>query len=61
MYSWEIQNFLESRHYYLTVAEYVNEINVKKCPQIARIKYNPFDATFEVFTNDNYYWKFRLR
>lgn len=27
-------------------------------PQINRVKYNPFEDKFEIWTDDNYYFKF---
>ena len=32
----------------------------RNSPQISQVKYNGFDDTYEIWTTDNYHWKFRL-
>ena len=58
MYSWEIQNKLQKKNYILTGEEYIDIC--KNSSQISQIKYNGFDDNYEIWTTDNYYWKFRL-
>lgn len=58
MYSWEIQNKLQKENHILTGEEYIDIC--KNSPQISQIKYNGFDDTYEIWTTDNYYWKFSL-
>ena len=58
MYSWEIQNKLQKENYILTGEEYIDIC--KNSPQISRIKYNGFGDSYEMWTTDNYYWKFSL-
>ena len=57
MYSWEISQILEQNNYNVTVDVY-NEIC--KSSQISRVKYEPFGDYFEIWTKDNYYWKFQV-
>lgn len=58
MYSYEINNLIEYRNYLLKVEEYLNILGTS--PQISRVKYDPYSDSFEIWTNDNCYWKFRL-
>lgn len=58
MYSYEIQQLMELKNYLLDVQEYFRVCNSS---QIIRIKYNPFDDTFYIETNDNYKWTFKVR
>ena len=58
MYSWEIQNKLQKENYILTGEEYIDIC--KNSPHISRIKYNDFGDSYEMWTTDNYYWKFSL-
>lgn len=58
MYSWEIQNKLQKKNYILTGEEYIDIC--KNSSQISHVKYSGFDDTYEIWTTDNYYWKFRL-
>lgn len=57
MYSWEIHAELERNNYIISVEIY-NEIC--KSPQVQKIKYEPFGDYYELYTNDEYYWKFRV-
>lgn len=58
MFSWEINNTLQKENYILTGEEYIDVC--KNSPQISQIKYNGFDDSYEIWTTDNYYWKFSL-
>lgn len=58
MYSHEINEFLWSRDYSLTIPEYCHLTNIKDSPQISRIKYDPFTDKFEMWTSDGWYWIF---
>lgn len=58
MYSWEIQNKLQKDNYILSGDKYLDIC--RNSPQISQIKYNGFDDSYEIWTKDNYYWKFRL-
>ena len=55
MYSWEINKFFEQRNYNIDSENYLKICNSSN--QIYKIKYEPFGDYFEIWTNDNYYWK----
>lgn len=57
MYSSEIQEYLNERNYSLSSEEYIKVIDN---PQIQKIKYNPYDNTMYIKTNDGYYWTIRI-
>ena len=59
MYSWEIQKLIELRNYLLTVKEYFYICDTS--PQIARITYNPFNNDFDIYTYDEYHFKFKIK
>lgn len=59
MYSHEIQKWLELRNYLLTVKEYFNIC--KTSPQIREVSYNSFEDTFNIITDDNYNFKFKVK
>ena len=56
MYSYEIQELLELRNYYVSVKEYMEII---KSPQIDHIKYE--NQTFKIWTNDGYQFKLKIK
>lgn len=58
MYSSEINQTLESQNYNIDSVTYINICNTS--PQISRVKYDPYDNKYEIWTNDNYYWKFTV-
>lgn len=59
MYSWEIDQLMRLRNYLLDVKEYFHICDTSS--QITRIKYDPYEDTFYIETNDSYNWKFKLR
>lgn len=59
MYSYEIDNELKSENYNLNTDTYIQIC--KTSPQIIRIKYNSFENNFDIWTNDNYHWTFKVR
>lgn len=59
MYSYEIDNKLKSENYNLNTGTYIQIC--KTSPQIIRIKYEPFENNFDIWTNDNYHWTFKVR
>lgn len=61
MYSTEIDSYLRSRNWYLTKEEYIYVSDTKASPQICRIKYEPFDNSFYMETNDGYNWSFGIK
>ena len=63
MYTWEIENLLKLKQYLLTGREYLNMVQTS--PQIKRIKYNPYNDTFEIWTkeddNSEHYFKYKVK
>lgn len=59
MYSYEIDNKLKSENYNLNTDTYIQIC--KTSPQIIRIKYEQFENNFDIWTNDNYHWTFKVR
>lgn len=59
MYSYEIEDKLKSQNYNIDSDTYIHIF--KTSPQIIRAKYNPFEENFDIWTNDNYHWAFRVR
>lgn len=60
LYSYEIEDYIKKRNYSLTANECAEIINVGNNPQIARVKYNPFNNEYEINTYDGYYLKFNV-
>lgn len=58
MYSYEINKTLESQNYNIDSETYMDICNTS--PQISRVKYEPYDNKYEIWTNDNYYWKINV-
>ena len=58
MYSWEIQQLMEYKNYLLTCKEYIDMVFGSS--QINRVRYNPYSNDYELWTNDNYYVKFKV-
>lgn len=58
MYSYEINKTLESQNYNIDSETYMDICNTS--PQISRVKYDPYDNKFEIWTNDNSYWKINV-
>lgn len=58
MYSSEINQTLESNNYNIDSETYINICSTS--PQISRVKYDPYDNKFDIWTNDNYSWKINV-
>lgn len=58
MYSYEIQNVLESNLYCIDSETY---LRICGSSQIKEIKYDAFCNNFHIWTNDGYYWKFVVK
>lgn len=58
MYSYEIDEILESQNYNIDSESYINICNTS--PQISRVKYDPYDNKYEIWTSDNYSWKINV-
>lgn len=58
MYSSEIDQIIESQYYNIDSETYMDICNTS--PQISRVKYEPYDNKYEIWTNDNFYWKINV-
>lgn len=58
MYSIEIDQKFKSENYHIDSDTYINIC--QSSPQVTHIKYNPYDGSFDLWTNDNYYWKINV-
>lgn len=58
MYSDEIGVLLATKNYYIDSETYLKFCETS--PQINRLKFDSYSSTFEVWTNDGYYWMFRV-
>ena len=54
MYSWELEEFIKQRNYYVGGDDLVFVINIKEHPQINSVKYDAFNNMYHLTTNDNY-------
>lgn len=61
LYSWEIEQLLQMRNYFITVQEYLKISDIKENPQISEIKYEPFSDDFNIWTKDQYHFKFKVK
>ena len=61
IYSYEIDYYLRSRNWLLTRDEYLYVSDVQNNPQISKLKYNPYDNSLYLETEDGYNWIFRLK
>lgn len=60
MYSYEIDEMMKKTNYLLSRSDYLN-LSPTTSEQIARIKYDPFKDTFDIWTYDGYHWEFRVK
>lgn len=58
MYSCEINQILELQNYNIDSETYINICDTS--PQISRVKYDPYDNKYDIWTNDNFYWKINV-
>lgn len=58
MYSWEIEQLLRLRNYLISNKEYFNIIDTS--PQINHVKYDGWNKDYNIWTDDNYYFKFKV-
>lgn len=58
MYSYEIDTVIKKNNYNLESQTYLHIC--KTSPQIKEVKYNGFDDSYEMCTDDDYYWKFKV-
>lgn len=59
MYSYEIEQLLRLKNYILSIKEYIQILNTST--QIKHIKYDPYNDTFYIETEDNYNFKFKIK
>lgn len=59
MFSWEIQQKLESHNWNIDSDTYFSICH--SSPQIERVKYDTYTSCFEAWSNDGYYWKFNVQ
>ena len=58
MYSYEIDNYLKERNYYLNSEEIIFITDITVNTQICRISYNQEFNFSQIWTKDGYYFKF---
>ena len=59
MYSYEIDQILKLQNYNIDSDAYSNICYTS--PQISRVKYDPFNNDYNIWTNDNYHWTFKIK
>ncbi len=59
MYSYEIEQILKSHNYYINSDIYLHICNTS--PQISRVTFEPYEYNFNIWTNDNYHWTFKVK
>ncbi len=57
MYSYQIQQILDSNNYNINSETYINICSTS--PQIKEVKYSSYGNYFEIWTSDGY-WKFNV-
>jgi hypothetical protein len=58
MFSHEIEQTITSQNYHIDSETYFKICS--SSPQIWHIKYNPYSNEYEMWSSDNYYWKFTM-
>ena len=58
MYSYEIEEYLKQKNYLLSDKEILFITDIRLHPQISRITYNCKFNFYEMYTYDNWYFKF---
>lgn len=59
MYSYEIDQTIKTQDYNIDSKTYI--YICQSSPQILRVKYDPFENNFNIWTNDNYHWTFKVK
>ena len=63
MYDWEIDQLLKIKNYIISSEDYINILNTS--PQIKRVKYNPYEDNFEMWTKEeskqSNYYKYKVK
>lgn len=58
MYSHEIGQYIDKYNHRLNTVQLEVLMDTRLNPQISRIKYNDYSKEYEIWTTDNYYFKF---
>ena len=58
MYSWEIDSVMKQNNYIISADTYIDICSTSS--QIIRTHYEAFGDYFEIYTEDRYYWRFRI-
>lgn len=58
MYSYEIDQTIRSQDHNIDSETYL--YICQSSPQISRMKYDPYDNKYEIWTNDNCHWKINV-
>ena len=58
MYSWEISQLLSERNYNIDSETYLYICSTS--PQLTRVKYDAWSNIFEMWDEENNYWKFNV-
>lgn len=58
MYSYEIDQMFKSKNYNIDSDTYMHICGCS--PQISTIIHEPYNDDYEIWTNDNFYWKFKV-
>jgi len=58
MYSWEMEQFIKERDFYIGGDELAFLVDVQNHPQISYIGYNADNNSYSIHTSDNYYFNF---
>lgn len=58
MYSYEIDQTIKSQNYHISPEIYLHICNTS--PQIVRVKYDPYNENFNIWTDDNCNWIFKI-
>lgn len=61
MYSYEIDSMIKGRNGVLTPEEYLIVTDIRKNPQLSRVKYEPYNDTFFIATNDGFSWTVKVK
>lgn len=59
MYSYEIEEILKKNGHMIKASVYLGICD--SSPQITEINYDAFSDNFKIWTNDNYYFEFKVR
>lgn len=61
MYSYEIDSMIKGKNGALTPEEYLTVTDIRKNPQISRVKYDPYNDTFYISTQDGFSWTVKVQ